>query len=72
MAMAEKGEIENLVLEALEFAQTQPEYAMTTAKLLYFVSLLWLLGFISLPWVASEFADRNFFGVFFGYRKQVH
>lgn len=34
---ADEAEIESLVLEALDFAQTQPEYAIMAAKLLYFV-----------------------------------
>lgn len=34
---ADEAEIESLVLETLDFAQTQPEYAIMAAKLLFFV-----------------------------------
>jgi hypothetical protein len=52
---ADEGAIENLVLEALEFAQTQPEYAMTAAKLLYFVDA----GYRNIALEIMETAHRS-------------
>ncbi len=50
----DEAEIEKLVLEALDFAQTQPEFAMTAAKLLYFVDV----GYKNLALEIMETAHR--------------
>ena len=52
---ADEAEIESLVLEALDFAQTQPEYAIMAAKLLYFVDC----GYRDLAVEIMETAHRS-------------
>ena len=51
----DEAEIESLVLDTLEFAQTQPEYAMMAAKLLYFVDP----GYRNLAIEIMEVAHRS-------------
>jgi hypothetical protein len=50
----DEAEIESLVLDALDFAQTEPQYAMMAAKLLYFVDQ----GYRNLSLEIMEVAHR--------------